>query len=80
VRFRTTLALDEDVYRAARSLAQANGRSIGSVLSELARTALRPPAPARHGKKGAFPTFAVGKDAPPLTSEMVRAALSDDES
>jgi hypothetical protein len=77
VRFRTTIQLDEDVYRAARSLAEAKGRSMGSVVSELARIGLQPPAPAKR-KAGAFPTFHVTSDAPPLTSEAVRAALDDD--
>jgi hypothetical protein len=72
---RTTLHIDDDVYRAARSLAEAENRSVGKVLSELARKGL---APARQAKRGGFPMFAVPEDAPPLTLEMVRAALEDE--
>ena len=37
---RITLDLDEDVLRAAKDLAQAQRRSIGEVITELARSAL----------------------------------------
>jgi hypothetical protein len=39
---RTTLDLDEDVLFAARELASAGGKTMGEVLSELARKALAP--------------------------------------
>ena len=37
---RTTLSIDDDVLAAARDRARREGRSVGSVLSELARSAL----------------------------------------
>lgn len=37
---RTTLTLDDDVLQAARDRARREGRSIGEVISELARQAL----------------------------------------
>jgi hypothetical protein len=48
---RTTLTIDDDVLVAAKAIAQQQGRSIGEVVSDLARRALhRPPAPAtRNG-------------------------------
>jgi adenine/guanine phosphoribosyltransferase-like PRPP-binding protein len=48
---RTTLALDDDVLIAARAIAQSSNRSIGEVVSDLARQALRPAAAkgAPHG-------------------------------
>ena len=48
---RTTLAIDDDVLAAAKAIAQQQRRSIGEVVSELARRALhRPSAPAvRNG-------------------------------
>lgn len=39
---RTTLAIDDDVLTAAKALAQQQHKSIGEVVSELARRALRP--------------------------------------
>ena len=38
---RTTLTLADDVYEAARTLAQGSGQSLGTVVSELARRGLR---------------------------------------
>lgn len=43
---RTTLSIDNDVLAAARVLAGEQGRSIGEVISELARKGLTPPEPA----------------------------------
>jgi hypothetical protein len=37
---RTTLAIDDDVLQAARQLADATGRSLGEIVSELARRSL----------------------------------------
>lgn len=69
---RTTLTLDDDIFQAARSLAAAQGKSLGQVVSELARKGLRPAL--RHG----FPVFDVPADAPPMTPEMVRLAEDED--
>ena len=49
---RTTLSIDDDVLYAVKSLARRQGRSIGEVISELARQALQAPA-AEHGVLGA---------------------------
>lgn len=73
---RTTLNLDKDVFEVARAIASAERRSIGDVVSELARRGLASPAPAFEEEDG-FPVFGVGKGAPLLTSEKVRAALED---
>jgi hypothetical protein len=73
---RTTLDIDDDVLAAARSLARGSGRSIGSVLSELARGGLSRSASTGPGA-GGFPTFGV-RSGRPITSEMVRAALDDE--
>ena len=43
---RTTLSIDDDVLYAVKSLARREGRSLGEVLSELARRALQTPAAA----------------------------------
>lgn len=72
------MRIDEDVLRAARSLARSEGRTVGEVVSELARKGLRP-APARKRGRGGLPTFDIPADTPPLTPEMVREALEDAE-
>jgi len=72
---RTTLDIDEDVMAATRAIARATGRSLGTVVSDLARTGL-----ARRRvltDHDGFPTIAVPPDSPPITSEMVAAALDD---
>lgn len=72
---RTTLALDPDVFAAARSLAEAQGRTLGKVVSDLLRKALTQPPPTRE--VNGFPVFEVSPNAVPLTPEAVRAALED---
>jgi len=74
---RTTVNLDDDVLRAAKSLARSENRALGDVLSDLLRRGLRPSS--YDSDSGDFPTFNVSEDAPPLTLEMVRRALDDPE-
>ena len=71
---RTPVQIDADVLEAARQIAAAEGRSLGRVLSDLARRALKP-ATVRPG--GGFPTFDVAHDAPPITPEDVARAADE---
>jgi hypothetical protein len=71
---RTTLSIDEDILRAAKSIADAENKSIGRVVSELARRGL---APTPIGEASGLPVFQVPPHAAPLTPEMVRQALDD---
>jgi hypothetical protein len=72
---RTTLDIDDDVIAAARELAAAERRSLGSVVSELARRGLTP---ARVETVGDLPVIRVPEGTPPITPEMVRRALDED--
>ncbi len=72
---RTTVNLDDDVVRAARSLAREQGRSLGDVLSDLARRGLEPPTEVRY--RADFPVFVVREGVGPLTPEMVAQAAED---
>jgi hypothetical protein len=72
---RTTLDLDDDVIAAARELAAAERRSLGSVVSELARRGLTP---ARVETDADLPVVRVPADSAPITPEMVRRALDED--
>jgi hypothetical protein len=72
---RTTLDLDEDVVTAARELAAIEGRSLGTVISELARRGLTP---ARIEAEDGLPAIRVPAGTPPITPEMVRRALDED--
>lgn len=72
---RTTLHIDDDILRAARSLARAEDKTVGEVVSDLARRGLAPKP--RTRRAGIFPTFDVPANAPPITAEMVRRASED---
>jgi hypothetical protein len=73
---RTTLAIDDDVLEAARSLARSESRTLGEVVSDLARKGLTPRP--RLAARGDFPVFEVPADAPPITPERVSEALDED--
>jgi hypothetical protein len=72
---RTTLELDDDVVAAARELAAGERRSLGSMISELARRGLTP---ARVETDGGLPVIRVPAGTPAITPEMVRRALDED--
>jgi hypothetical protein len=72
---RTTLDIDDDVVAAARELAAGQRRSLGSVISELARRGLTP---AQVEADGELPVIRVPAGTPPITPEMVRRALDED--
>lgn len=72
---RTTLEIDDDIVLAARELAAQEKRSLGSVVSELARRGLTP---ARVDATGDLPVIRVPAGTPAITAEMVRRGLEDD--
>jgi hypothetical protein len=72
---RTTLQIDDDVLEDARSIARAEQRSVGSVISELARRSLRP---VGIVEVDGLPAFDVPPDAPRITSADVARGLEDD--
>ena len=73
---RTTLTIDDDVLDAARALAEQSHRSLGKVISDLARRGLKPRA--EYRTRGGVPCFTVSENARPFTPEAVRHALDDD--
>ena len=68
-----TLTIDDDVLAVARALAEREGRSLGSALSELARRGFRSATTTRLD--GDTTVFAVPVDAEPITSEDVYRSL-----
>ncbi|HNM83141.1 MAG: antitoxin [Mycobacterium sp.] len=72
---RTTLDIDDDVIAAARELATSERRSLGAVVSELARRGLTP---ARIEIDDGVPVIRVPAGTPAITPEMVRRALDED--
>jgi hypothetical protein len=71
---RTTLEIDDDVVALAREIAAEERRSLGSVISELARRGLTP---ARVDADGDLPVIRVPPGTAPITPQMVRRALDD---
>lgn len=66
---RTTLAIDDDVLAAARALADRENRSIGEVISALAREALKPRAAFAPSCNGV--PLLPSRSAVPVTPELV---------
>lgn len=67
---RTTLTIDDDLLAAARALARSESRSVGEVMSDLARRGLRENRSARRA--GGFPVFSVARGARPITLDDVK--------
>jgi hypothetical protein len=72
---RTTLDIDDDVVAAARELAAGERKSLGAVISDLARRGLTT---ARVEAEDGLPVIRVPAGTPAITSEMVRRALDED--
>ena len=73
---RTTLSIDDDVLRAAKALAALEQKTVGEVISELARTALRPASTGMRTRNG-IPLLPVHAAGTPVTSELVRQLLEE---
>lgn len=73
---RTTLAIDDDVLAAARGLAARERKSVGEIISNLSRQALRPRT-ARGGSRNGVPLLEVRGDATPVTLELVNRLRDD---
>lgn len=73
---RTTMAIDDDVFAAAREMASTERKSMGEVISMLVRKALRPSAPGGKTRNG-VPLLAMRADAPRVTSELVKQLAED---
>ena len=67
---RTTLAIDDDVLAAAKGLAERQGKSLGEVISALARQALRP-LTADAVMRNGVPLLPRRFDAKPVTLDLV---------
>jgi hypothetical protein len=72
---RTTLELDDDIVAAARELAAVERRSLGAVISDLARRGLTP---ARVEADGDLPVIRIRADTAAITPAMVRRARDED--
>lgn len=75
---RTTLAIDDDILAAAKELAATEHKSVGEVISVLARKALQPE-PARRKTRNGVPLLAVRPGVTRVTSELVRQLQDETE-
>ena len=66
---RTTLTIDDDVLEAARAMADLDGRTMGEIISDLARKALV--RPTFKGHRNGIPLLDVKPGGKPVTLEMV---------
>lgn len=67
---RTTLSIDDDVLMAAKALAARQHKTLGEVISALARQALRPKA-RRAGTRNGIPLLPARSDVLAVTPELV---------
>jgi hypothetical protein len=67
---RTTLVIDDDVLSAAKEMAAIEQKSVGQVISSLARRSLFPPDTKARTRNG-VPLLKIRKGAPRVTSELV---------
>ena len=68
---RTTIAIDDDVLAAARHLAERERKSIGEVISALARQGLSRPTRGARAERNGVPLLPVRANAIPVTLELV---------
>lgn len=73
---RTTLAIDDDVLSAAQEMAQMENKTVGEVISALARRALTPSGTTAETRNG-VPLLKTRKGAPRVTSELVQQLRED---
>ena len=68
---RTTIAIDDDVLTAAKAIARQKNKTVGQVVSELARNSLRPPVVA--AERNAYLPLPVRRAGVIVTAEIVNA-------
>ncbi|MGE0282634.1 MAG: CopG family transcriptional regulator [Rhizobiaceae bacterium] len=72
---RTTLSIDDDVLAAAKALAVHQQRSVGDVISDLARQSLRKPVDLRY--RNGIPILPVRPGGGVVTTELVNALMDE---
>lgn len=72
---RTTLTIDDDILETAKAMARGQGRSVGEVVSDLARKALERPVSDRRERNGLL--LLPDREGPPVTLELVNALRDD---
>jgi hypothetical protein len=68
---RTTIAIDDDILATAKHLAERDRKTVGQVISALARQGLAQGARAARGKRNGVPLLPSRRGATPVTPELV---------
>ncbi|MFT3800617.1 MAG: CopG family transcriptional regulator [Burkholderiaceae bacterium] len=68
---RTTLAIDNDVLAAAKHLAERDGKSVGEIISMLARQGLERETRGGRSERNGIPLLAARRGAMSVTPELV---------
>ena len=68
---RTTLAIDDDVLSAAKHLAEREHKTVGEVISSLARQGLARPHRSSRTERNGIPLLPTAREASPITLELV---------
>jgi len=77
---RTTVNLDDDVYKTVNQIAHASGRRFGQVLSDLARRGLQSDrASVSTPLDRRFPVFPVPENAPIVSAAHIQQLLDSEE-
>ncbi len=77
---RTTLDIDPVVLSAAKDVARLSRRSLGAVISQWARKGLEASrTPPSELERNGFPLFSVPAGTAPVTTEIVREILADED-
>jgi hypothetical protein len=74
---RTTLAIDDDVLAAAKHLAERERKSVGEVISALARHGLSKGSRTARLVRNGVPLLSTRKDGAPVTLELVNQLRDD---
>ena len=70
------MTIDDGVFDAVKAQAQASGRKLGKVLSQMVRRGLR--ASTEAAKTNGLPVFKVPQDAPIIPSSRARDLLAEE--
>ena len=73
---KTTIDIPDELFREAKARAAMDGIKLKDLVADALRTKLRA-APAKKKRRVKFPIIEGDPNAPPITDEMVKAALED---
>lgn len=74
---RTTLTLDDEIYRRVRQYAESRSLGLGKAMTELVRRGLATPQPTRE--VNGLKVFDLPSDSPPVTAKEVEELEGEDE-